>query len=265
MPDPPMPSVTMWSKSSADRAAACAATFPASSCAAASCSGMAQSASPNAERIDGHRAGVTPRTWAGCRRPSALATSRVVLGVVDGLGLVDQHDRDVVAHRVAPLQPRVVERRLVLEVEQRALVLRAREDLEQLRVERHAWLLLGAFEVGDYVPRTSASTSAVRVVARGAVGGFEVEAQQRLGVARTQVEPPVADVDGEAVEPVLLGVAVRGGDALDHRERIVDPRVDLARHRVALERLAQLARAACPASTAARARCSAAMMPESAR
>ena len=44
-------------------------------------------------------------------------------------------------------------------------------------------------------------------VARGAVGGFEVEPQQRLGVARPQVEPPVAEVDGEPVEPVLLGVA----------------------------------------------------------
>ena len=68
---------------------------------------------------------------------SALAEQARVLGVVDRLGLVDQHDRDVVADRVAALEARVVERRLVLEVEQRALVLRAREDLEQLRVERH--------------------------------------------------------------------------------------------------------------------------------
>ena len=60
------------------------------------------------------------------------------------------------------------------------------------------------------------------LVARGAVGGFEVEPQERLGVARPQVEPPVADVDGEAVEPVLLRVGVRGGDALDHRGGIVD-------------------------------------------
>ena len=46
-------------------------------------------------------------------------------------------------------------------------------------------------------------------VARGAVGRFEVEPQQRFGVARPQVEPPVAEVDGETVEAVLLGVARR--------------------------------------------------------
>ena len=37
-----------------------------------------------------------------------------------------------------------------------------------------------------------------------AVGGLEVEAQQRLGVRRPQVEPPVAAVDGEPVEAVLV-------------------------------------------------------------
>ena len=43
-------------------------------------------------------------------------------------------------------------------------------------------------------------------VARGTVARLEVEAEQRLGVARAQVEPPVAEVDGEPVEAVLLGV-----------------------------------------------------------
>ena len=71
--------------------------------------------------------------------PSAAAffVSQRVFGVVDGLGFVDEHDRDVVLHEVAPLQPRVVERVLVGEVQQRALVLGAGEDLEQFRVERH--------------------------------------------------------------------------------------------------------------------------------
>jgi hypothetical protein len=39
------------------------------------------------------------------------------------------------------------------------------------------------------------------------VGSLEVEAQEGLGVARTQVEPPRAGVDGEAVETVLRLVA----------------------------------------------------------
>ena len=77
-------------------------------------------------------------------------------------------------------------------------------------------------------------------VARGAVVGFEVEPEQRLGVARTEVEPPVAHVDGEAVEPILHAVAVLAGDPLDHRERIGHPGVDLARLRVPVVRLAQL-------------------------
>ena len=75
---------------------------------------------------------------------------------------------------------------------------------------------------------------------RGAVVGFEVEPEQRLGVARTEIEPPVAHVDREAVETILHAVAVHDGHALDHRERIGDTGVDLARLRVAVVRLAQL-------------------------
>ena len=46
----------------------------------------------------------------------------------------------------------------------------------------------------------------VRVAHVAASRRFEVEAEQRLGVRRPQVEPPVAEVDGEAVEAVLVGV-----------------------------------------------------------
>ena len=49
---------------------------------------------------------------------------------------------------------------------------------------------------------------------------LEVQPQQRLGVGRPQVEPPVAEVDGEAVEAVLVGVGgYARGDALDHGAR----------------------------------------------
>ena len=41
------------------------------------------------------------------------------------------------------------------------------------------------------------------LVAGGTVVGLEVEAQQRLGVGRTEVEPPAAAVDRQAVEAVL--------------------------------------------------------------
>src|SRR5688500_17444714 len=45
---------------------------------------------------------------------SRLLRQPSILGVVSGHGLVDQHDRDVVADLVLPLQPRVVEDLLVL-------------------------------------------------------------------------------------------------------------------------------------------------------
>src|SRR5207247_8205750 len=66
-------------------------------------------------------------------------------------------------------------------------------------------------------------------LAAGGVARFEVEPQQRLGVARPQVEPPVAEVDGEPVEPVLLRAAIRLSDPLDDRRRVVDLRVDLTK------------------------------------
>jgi len=66
-----------------------------------------------------------------------LGHQAVVLGAVDRLRLVDEHHRDVVADGVAPLEARVVQGLLVLEVEQRALVLGAGQDVEQLRVEGH--------------------------------------------------------------------------------------------------------------------------------
>src|SRR6476620_1582657 len=107
MPEPPMPRVTMRSNFAASGSAD-PGTFPAASCAAASCSGIAPSASPRpresiaiAMRLRGEG-----RLDAVCR---GLGLEARRLGVVDRLGLVDQHDRDVVAYCVAALQARVVE------------------------------------------------------------------------------------------------------------------------------------------------------------
>jgi len=57
-----------------------------------------------------------------------------VLGVVDRLGFIHQHHRDVVTDGIAPLEAGVVEARLVLEVEKRAFVLRTSEYLEKLGI-----------------------------------------------------------------------------------------------------------------------------------
>src|SRR3546814_13916706 len=75
--------------------------------------------------------------WSSDVCSSDLGQEALVLGVVDRLGLVDQHDRYVVTDGVAALQARVVERVLVLEVQERALVVRAGQDLEELGVEGH--------------------------------------------------------------------------------------------------------------------------------
>src|SRR5262245_32437052 len=94
-----------------------------------------------------------------------LPHQTLVLGVVDSLGVFDQQVGDVaVEHAVPALQPLVVQRLLVGEVEQRALVLRARKNLEQLRVECHV-------PEDIYSDRTIPKTSAVccsHVVASGA-------------------------------------------------------------------------------------------------
>ena len=157
---------------------------------------------------------IQDRTSASCLRSRPSARSRVVFGIVDGLGLVDQHDRDVVLDAVAPLQPRVVQRALVGEVQQRALVFGTGEDLQQLRVQRHGEGLL--FRSQLIAPHEREHFCGVSF-ARCDVGRFEVQPQQRFGVARPEVEPPVAAVDGQSVEAVLFVVRVRARDLLDDR------------------------------------------------
>ena len=169
-----------------------------------------------------------------------LGEQPLVLRVVDGLGLVDQHDRDVVAHRVPPLQPRVVQRAARRRSTAAGPCPRGRRGSRAasgrapcrclLRVpRRHASDLISVEHLGGVS------------VAREPVGCLEVEAQQRLGVARPQVEPPVARVDGEPVEAVLVARRrtprrpARSPRAGRRRVVLISPRL-----RVALERLAQL-------------------------
>ena len=53
---------------------------------------------------------------------------------------------------------------------------------------------------------------AEHLVSHGGHGGcvfrLDVEPQQRLGVGRPQVEPPITTIDGEAVETILFGGVV---------------------------------------------------------
>src|SRR5258705_9811373 len=129
IPEPPMPSTTMCSirsrfgSPSRPRAATAASK---------TCSGRwaATSHIPAVSRTSSTRSGIERRADAlgvGLRREP------LVLRIVGGDGLVDEHHRDVVADLVLPLEPRVVEDLLVLEVQQGALVLRAGQDLQQLR------------------------------------------------------------------------------------------------------------------------------------
>ena len=60
----------------------------------------------------------------------------LVLSRISGLGLFDEHLRNVVLDAVLPLQARVVEHLFGREEQQRTLVFGARENLEELGVER---------------------------------------------------------------------------------------------------------------------------------
>ena len=107
MPEPPMPSTTMLRIVSAAREARRRARVAAASCAAASCSGSPATASRKSSDCRSRhcsKVGLMPSA-------SAFFVEPRVLGVVDGLGVVDEQVGDVaVEHAVAPLQPRVVQR-----------------------------------------------------------------------------------------------------------------------------------------------------------
>ena len=78
------------------------------------------------------------------------------------------------------------------------------------------------------------------LIALGPGRGFQVQPQQRLRVRGAEVEPPLPHVERPAVQVVGRRVREGAGDPLDHGLGVIDLGVDLARRRVALERLAQL-------------------------
>jgi len=60
-----------------------------------------------------------------------------MLGVIDYPSFVDEHDRNIGSNLVAAPKSRVVQKVLISEVQQRALILRTRKNFEKLRIERH--------------------------------------------------------------------------------------------------------------------------------
>src|SRR5581483_11490681 len=140
IPLPPIPRTTTFStislRGSPDR------PRPASA-ARSTCSGS-PSVTSSMPRLSRGRGSVTRRSSPGSLLEGRadpvglrLVQKAIVLGIGDRLGLVDEHDRDVVADGVPPVQPRVVQGVLVDEIQQRTLVLRARQDRKQLGVECH--------------------------------------------------------------------------------------------------------------------------------
>src|SRR5437879_13617423 len=67
--------------------------------------------------------------------------------------------------------------------------------------------------------------------------GLDVQAEERLGVRRSNVEPPVLELHREAVQAVLVPVGERPRDLLDLPSLVLHLRVDLARGVVPAERL----------------------------
>src|SRR6185436_20638920 len=71
-------------------------------------------------------------------------------------------------------------------------------------------------------------------IAQGRAGGFEVQPEQRLGVAGAHVEPPpllvaeIAEFDGDAVELILPPVLVPRLELGDRAVLVGDVEVDLA-------------------------------------
>src|SRR5207248_5662727 len=100
MPEPPMPHTTMLRRPSTDGNAS-AGTAPAARCAASSCSGRPHTASRKPSESSSPPAAMAVLRGLE-RRPHAvglrLGEQPLVLRVVGVMGLLDQHDRDVVAH-----------------------------------------------------------------------------------------------------------------------------------------------------------------------
>src|SRR4029077_3181866 len=108
------------------------------------------------DQVVGQQAGLARRDRGDLAAPGALHQP-VVLLVGYRYGQLGQHERDVVLDPVQPAQPRVVQHRVVGEVEQAAFVDRAHEDLEQRVLQGHHYLLTSA---SSWVPAITGSAAA---------------------------------------------------------------------------------------------------------
>ena len=203
------------------------------------------------------------------------------------LRLVDQHHRNAVAHLVHPLQPGIVQERRDPRSSTAGPCPRDRRAARAAPV-RAPWRPSLPGPASSVDASLTLSTAGTPVEGANAAGGgqlagderqqlgdpgvalvarlgLEVEAQQRLGVRRAQVEPPRRELDGEPVEAILprrsTGAALTRSVTACH---VVDVGVDLA----ALRSSARTA----PAPSTARRRvrvssdriCTVAIRPESA-
>src|SRR2546423_173402 len=123
-PLPPIPSTTtfsmVWRLGSPSRSLAASA-------ASATCSGR-PAVTSNIPSVSSTPSGAPMPALAGWLEGGrdaigiGLGQQTLMLGVVDRLGFVDQHHRNVIPDGVTPLQPGVVKAVFVLEVQERALV-----------------------------------------------------------------------------------------------------------------------------------------------
>ena len=193
---------------------------------------------------------------------SALAVRRACSASSTARRLVDQHDRDAVPHRVAAVEPGVVEQVLVGEVQERALVLGTGQHIDQERVERHGCVPSGRIGSGESGPGCSAGVR-VRVHRQapeqsgdvrlhlGHVGGAgrgvgaSTLSRSRGSVLdgrRLYHQSPRSTVSPSrrsAVPSAPPAASTCCGHQLDGAGRIVDHGVDLTRVGVALEGLEQ--------------------------
>ena len=227
--------------------------------ASATCSGRADGGAPHVEGVHAEGCGTLDAgslllrsRWSGAAGRS-LGHQPLVLSLVDGGRLVDEHHRDAVAHRVARPQARVVEagpRRRSRAAgpcprgrrAPRSAAGRASSGVP-LSVVRFSGVGSGAWGCSHGGCGTAVRPRARRRSrpgprrraggTRGLVGCLHVEAQQGLGVRRTEVVPPVTTVHREPVQAVgraqrAPGALHLGGQQLDGAGRVVDLGVDLA-------------------------------------
>ena len=174
-----------------------------------------------------------------------LGEQPLVLGVVDRLGLVDEHDRDVVLDGVAALQARVVERSPRPRSRGGGPCRRGRRG-SRAAGDRGPWVRApcGGGGCGARAERQPASmrawTSATWPAHLAASGASRLSRSRGsvFDARRLNHQSPRSTVRPSRRSWASSGYAA--GHALDDGRGIVDLRVDLARRRVAVEGPAQL-------------------------